>query len=75
MRKSSTHDYCWIAMFNKRRIAEVLEMKVSDFLQVEQNDELDSEIYNSLDMSEKILSNRYVTSKISFHIEENMKKR
>lgn len=55
-----------IAMFNKRRIAEVSEMKVSDFLQAEQNDEMDSEIYNSLDMSEKILSKRYVTSTFLF---------
>ena len=49
-----------IAMFNKRRIAEVSEMTVSDFVSVEENDEIDSEIYNSLDMSEKILSKRFV---------------
>lgn len=47
-----------IAMFNKRRISEVLEMKVTDFLQTENNDEIDSEIYNSLDISEQILSKR-----------------
>ncbi|XP_052261565.1 uncharacterized protein LOC127865682 [Dreissena polymorpha] len=47
-----------IAMFNKRRIAEVSEMKVTDFTEMEAQDDIDSEIYNALDMSEKILSKR-----------------
>jgi hypothetical protein len=47
-----------IALFNKRRIGEVAELKVSDFMQIHRHDEIDREIYNSLDVSERILSKR-----------------
>lgn len=47
-----------IALFNKRRISEVQDIRVSDFLDADSNDEIDGEIFNSLDMPEKILSKR-----------------
>ncbi|KAH3846792.1 hypothetical protein DPMN_089099 [Dreissena polymorpha] len=47
-----------IALFKKRRIGEVPELKVSDFIQIHQTDKVDREIYNSLDVSERILSKR-----------------
>lgn len=49
-----------IDLFNKRRIAEVQELKVSDYLSAGMNDETDENILNSLEMSDKILSKRYV---------------
>ena len=56
-----------IVLFNKRRISEVQEMKVSDFIDNQMNNQgVDSEIYKSLDISEKALAKRYMlTIKIS----------
>ena len=50
-----------IALFNKRRVNEVSELKVSDFKMRLKGDELDTntEIYNSLAVSEKALLKRY----------------
>ncbi|XP_053382449.1 uncharacterized protein LOC128549548 [Mercenaria mercenaria] len=45
-----------IILVNKRRIAEVAELKVSDFLQTQRNDEMDTEIFNALNVPEKIIS-------------------
>ncbi|KAH3729262.1 hypothetical protein DPMN_055229 [Dreissena polymorpha] len=49
-----------IALFNKRRVNEVSELKVSDFQKRIRGDELDTntEIYNSLAVSEKALLKR-----------------
>ena len=48
-----------ILLFNKRRVSEVRELKVTDFLQRQQD--VDSEeILKSLDISERLLANRYI---------------
>lgn len=49
-----------IAFFNKRRIAEVAELKVPDFLQTMKNVDMDTEVLNALDVSERILSKWFV---------------
>jgi hypothetical protein len=49
-------------LFNKRRISEVQELKIIDYLKAEKNDEPDDNILNSLEMSDRILSQWYVHS-------------
>ena len=62
-----------VILFNKRRVSEVMEMKVTDFLMLQQQkeEETGDDIYKSLDISEQALSKRYTNTILLKQLKKN----